>query len=181
MSLGEDSDAIDGMTRTLQIIVLALTLGLVSFLAVVLCLPTRAKRPAQGPVVLPVLTVAAFTVAVVVVPLSLVIPRLMVDAARKQIAAGKWTAKLPPGMPPPTTDAAQLAMVYQTQKIVGAALNEGAAFFALLAYVNEGNIIALVLAVLLIVGVALRFPRRDQVAAWIDNQLGQLDADRQAV
>jgi hypothetical protein len=129
-----------------------------------------------------VLTVAAFTIAVVLVPLSLVVPRLTVDAARKQIAAGKWsTGKQPPGMPPPTTDAERLAFVYQTQKIMGAAMNEGCAFFALIAYMIEGNVIALGLALLLIAGVALRFPRRDQVAAWIDDQLGRLDMDRQVV
>jgi hypothetical protein len=240
MSLAEDSGAIDRMTRTLQIIVFALTMGPVIFLGIVLFLPMTPKRPAaaaapapagvpaqlppaaQSPV-LPVLTVAAFTMVVILVPLSLVVPRLTVDAARKQIAAGKWSDdKRPPGVPPPTTDAERLAIVrlaadrarkqikqiaagkwspdklpagmsppatdaerlafvYSTQKIMGAAMNEGCAFFALIAYMIEGNAIALGLALLLIAGVALRFPRRDQVAAWIDDQLGRLDSDRQVV
>jgi hypothetical protein len=181
MSLSDDSAVIDQTTRVLQIIVFALVTGLVTFLGVVLFLHAQPK-PARNPgAVLPVITVVAFTIAVVLAPLSLIIPRLVSDAARKQIAAGKWAPGNAPAGVTATTDAGRLAVVYQTQKIIGAAMTEGPAFLALIAYMLESTSAALGLALFLIVGVALRFPQRAQVQQWIDDQLGRLDMDRQTV
>jgi hypothetical protein len=185
MSVSEDPGVIDGVTRTLQIIIFALVMGLVFFLGIVVflrlqvkpgALPAAAAAPA-----LPVITVVAFTVAATLVPLSLLLPRLVSDSACKKLAAGAWA---PPqkraGDPASTGDVASLAQIYVSQKIVGAALNEGPAFLALIAYMIEGNLAALALAVALIVGVALRFPQRAAVEQWIDDRLVRLQMDRQS-
>jgi hypothetical protein len=190
----DDSNLIAGITRTLQIIVAVLVLGLVGFLAIVLYLRVQpAPKPRAGaaaPVAtpspsqtLPVLTVAAFTFTVVLLPLSLLVPRLVVDASRKKMVEGTWTPGRQSGATPgptPASDIGKLAQVYVTQKILGAAMNEGPAFFALVAYMLEGSPIALGLSVLLIVGVGSRFPQRAQVEQWIDNQVDRLELDRQA-
>jgi hypothetical protein len=190
-----DSHRIAGTTRTLQIIVTALVLGLLSFLVTILFVrvpePPKPPAGAGGTAVaapsaiaaLPVLTVAAFTFSVVLLPLSLLVPRLVVDASRKQITRGAWTPGRQSGATPgptPATNVGKLAQVYVTQTIIGAAMNEGPAFFALIAYMLERSPIALGLFVVLLIGVALRFPRRAQVELWIDNQVDRLELDRQA-
>src|SRR5262245_34424503 len=90
MSLADDPDAIARTTRVLQIIVLAMLAGLVAFLVVISFIPIQPQEAAGGaaPAVaerLPVLTVAAFTFAVILGPLSLLVPRLLSDAMVKQI------------------------------------------------------------------------------------------------
>lgn len=209
MSYAEaEAGLIDQITRTLQIIIFAMVTGLAVFLGIVIFLgpgvagrkaPAPAPAPAPVPAaapgapaaapaapevkpMLPVLTVAAFTFAVVLVPLSLLVPRLVSESARRQIAATKGQpGKAPPGVPAPTSDAGRLLATYQIQKIIGAALNEGPAFFALIAYMMEGTAVALGLALALIVGVALRFPQRAQVTQWVDAQLERLTLDRQSL
>ena len=191
----EDASAIDRATRTLQIIVGALVMGLVVFLVITLFvhpeskpvatapagMPAQSQPEAQAPV-LPVITVAAFTVAVVCLPLALVVPRLAADSARKQIAAGKWNpAKVYGGKPLPTSDAGRLTLVYQTQKITSVAMVEGPACLALIAYMLERNTVALGLGLFLIAAVAVQFPQRARVQQGIDDQLGRLDMDRQTV
>lgn len=182
----DDASAIDRATRTLQIIVGAMVVGLVFFLVITLFIrpeskPAAAQPQVQGPV-LPVITVAAFTVAVVCLPLALVVPRLAADSARKQIAAGKWNpAKVYGGTPLPTSDAGRLTLVYQTQKITSVAMVEAPTFFALIAYMVERNTVALGLGLFLIAAVAVQFPQRARVQQWIDDQLGRLDMERQTV
>lgn len=178
--LETDGPLIDRVVRTTQIIVLAMAAGLLTFLAIVSTLDLS-ERQAPGQA-LPVITVAAFTFAAIFVPLSLVVPGLFSDAARKRIAQGKWiVGKVPPGVAAPITDAGRLALVYQTRKIIGVALTEGPAFLALIAYMLEGAPAALGLAIALIVGVAARVPQRAQVVQWIEAQLDRLALDRQAV
>jgi hypothetical protein len=53
---------------------------------------------------------------------------------------------------------------------MGAALNEGAAMLAGIAYLLERNPIALGLTVLLLLGIAARFPTLPKVEAWVENQ-----------
>ncbi len=71
-------------------------------------------------------------------------------------------------------------MVYQTQLIIASALNEGPAFFAGVAYLIGKDTIALGVGVLLIAVLASRFPTRDRVARWIDEQQEKLILDKQA-
>jgi hypothetical protein len=184
MSVSEDPGVVVTTTRRLQIIVGALLLGLVSFLVVILAVVPAPKPPAPlapgeggGPTEpLPVLTVTAYTFAVILVPLSLVVPKLLSDAQRSKIAAGNRS----PDAPGPADDVSRLALVYQARKIVGAAMTEGAAFLALVAYMIERNSVALGLSLALIVCVALRFPTRAAVASWIDGQLELIRQERQS-
>jgi hypothetical protein len=71
-------------------------------------------------------------------------------------------------------------VVYQTSLIIGAALNEGPAFFALIAYMVEGLPAILGVAAFLILGVAARFPTRARLEQWIDAQKELLIQEQQA-
>ena len=177
MSVPDDQPLIAANLRVMQIIIFAMTMGLVFFLAIVVFLSLQ--EPAAPPPQ-PLITYLALAFAATAVPASVIVPRLMVAAARKQIAKGTWIA--PSGqsiVPPPVDEAGKLVLVYQTQMIVGAALNEGAAFFALIAYLLEHSPIALGLAIVLILGVAARFPTRAKLDAWLDEQLQQVMLERQ--
>ena len=102
---------------------------------------------------------------------------------RRAIAAGTWRRQFRDAGDPQEalqTDAGKLAMVYQTQLIIGAALNEGVTFFAAIAYLIGKNPIALGLGILLVGGLIARFPTKDRVALWIDRQQEQLILDKQA-
>ncbi len=134
-------------------------------------------------------TAVAF--AAVGLPLSFLVPGWIAAQNRRSIAAGTW---LPPSRvnvnAPGTTgpfspealktDTGKLASAYLTQFIIGAAINEGLAFFASVAYLIGKNPIALALALLLVVALVARFPTRLRIASWIDRQQELLIQDRQA-
>jgi hypothetical protein len=184
----DDESMLGPSIRTMQIIIFTMTLGLVVFLVIVLFLraqpkpapPQAAAQPAQD---LPVISYAAIAFAVAAVPMSLLVPSGVVKAGRKQIAREMWTppahsaVSFPQG---PMGDTLRLAGLYQTSLIIGAALNEGPAFFALIAYFLEGLPAILGLAALLILGVAARFPTRARVEQWIDAQKELLIHEQQA-
>jgi hypothetical protein len=133
------------------------------------------------------ITWAAVAITAMMLPMSMIVPGLIASQNRRNIAAGTWkpaSGQYPPGSPfgPESlqSDAGKLAFVYQTQFIIGAALNEGPAFFVLVAYMLEKNPIALGLAILLLVALAARFPTRLRVSSWIDRQQELLTQERQA-
>lgn len=186
----EESDTLAATTRVLRIIVGVMTAGLLFFLAVATFVGAPPGRRAgapqqQRPEALPVISVIAFVGAATVVPLALVVPGIVVDSARKAIAAGTWRPAQGPTAPAPdapgATDAQKLTQVYVTRTIVGAALTEGAAFLAIMAYFLEGKPYALALAVALIAGVALWFPRPGSAEAWVEDQVERLDSQRHAM
>lgn len=197
MSTASEQDAIDKVTRTGQIIVGALIAGVVVLLAVASLIDVRPKANAPPGAVAAagadrngtgsLITYTALAFAAVLLPVSFVVPGLIAQQNRRAIAAGKW---IPPGQGGPpdrqinpealATDAGKLAVVYQVQHIIGAAMNEGVAFFAGIAYLVEKNPIALGLAVLLLGGLVVRFPTSGRVALWIDQQQQTLIQERQS-
>jgi hypothetical protein len=85
--------------------------------------------------------------------------------ARKRIArqAGESVDALIP-------EVGDLYGVYQSSRIIAAALLEGPAFFCLIAYLIEGQWISLVTAVILLIGLLLLFPSVSGVTRWIMDQ-----------
>ncbi len=172
-----DQDVLtDRTVQTLRVIVLALVSGLVLFLAVCLSIGPLGTKPAPaapGPPPLPadgklpVLTVTAFLFAATILPLSVALPGILGDSARKKLADKDAGG-----------DVAGLVAVYQAKTILAAALSEGPAFFAGTAYLIEGNRIALALAAALTLFVAVRFPVRSRFDHWLDGQLGRLRLER---
>ncbi len=184
MSDMTDPGALQPLTRTCQIIVAALIMGVVSFLAIiVLFLPAQglmvaapgggAPGPAPADSALPLITYIAVAMGLADLALSFVIPSFSVIKARREIAQ-RGASKIK------GDDTGALAQVYQTQLIIGAAMLEGGAFFAAIAYMLERNPIALGMALVLLVVLAALFPIRDRISTWLDHQLGLLREERQS-
>jgi hypothetical protein len=191
MSTANDQDMIDRFTPTCQIIVGALIAGVLFFLGIAASIDMGIRHPIQPGagagsfldafVSGPFITYTAIAFAAVLLPLSLVVPGIIAAQNRRAIATGKWAVPPLRGIEPEAlaTDTGRLVMVYQQQLIIGAAMNEGLAFFAACAYLIEKSPIALGLAILLVVGLILRFPTRRRVELWIDQQREKLILERQ--
>lgn len=196
MSDMTDPDALQPMIRTCQILVAAMIMGVMAFMAVTLVViqvanPARVlpvegaggAGPGNSP--LPLITYLAVAVGVMDLALAFVVPRMNTDRARRQMALGGPTA-ITEGVPSapkqlyPAGYTGKLAQLFQTQLIIGAALLEGGAFFAAIAYMLERSPLALVMAVVLLGTLAARFPTSDRVNAWLDRQLGLLQEERQS-
>jgi hypothetical protein len=197
MSEMNDPEVLEPITRTCQIIVGTLIAGVVFFLVIVLFVIPSGMNPAPAPAGggaalpapagpgLPIITYLAVAMGIAGLVMSFVVPSILATNARRQIAKGTWTppTSRDPSQPAqiyPAGDTGKLAVVYQTQLIIGSALCEGMAFFASIAYMLERNPIALVTAIVLIGGIIARFPTRDRVNAWLDQQQGKLQMERQA-
>ncbi len=213
MSMTNDQDVVNSMTRTIQIIAGSLIAGVVVMLGVSVAVAPIVGAPpvaggamgaGQAPVgdagqppaagsmdVGELITWIAVAFAAVTLPLSFLLPGWITNQNRRNIAAGTWVppsgvnanaSGTPAAFGPEAlqSDTGKLVSIYPTQFIVGAALNEGTAFFASLAYMIGKNPIALGLALLLLVALIARFPTRPRVAAWIDRQQELLIQDRQA-
>lgn len=193
MSLTDnDSEALEPIVRTLQVIIAALVLGLVTFGAmVVLLFPRPIVAPAaDGAAAAPfevggmqVITLAALCMGLADLVLSQIVPALATARGRSQIAREKLVTKDPAKLSPTAlaSDAGRLLAIYQSQTILGAALAEGGAFFALIAFMLERHWAALGLAVVLAVVVAYHFPTRDRLAGWLDRQLALIQEERQGI
>ncbi len=109
-------------------------------------------------------TSVAIALAAAGLTASVLASRAVVAGARRRIAKGTWSHPVSrdggPTLLPlaPPSDVIKLASVYQTQLILGAALTEVPAFFALIAYLLEGTPLALGLALTLLVGLIAQLP-----------------------
>ena len=202
-----ESELIDSTTRTCQIIGGALIMGVVSMVGVATVIdPMGGGRARAGVVdglkrdpglaqraerndVSDLLKWLAVGFTAVTLPLSFWLPRWITAQNRRSIAAGTWAPQgrinttsdpTPFGPEALKSDTGKLAVVYQTQFIIGAALNEGPAFFAVIAYMMGRNPIALGLAAVLLAAILVRFPTRVRVGDWMERQQELLEEDRLA-
>lgn len=200
MSDATDPTAVEPITRTCQIIVGALIMGVLTFLAVVLFLHVDAAGPgpdqgeqgigAVGLLLpwggsLPLMTALAVVLGIVGLVMSFTVPRVFLATTRRVIAretSPATTARKPsePAQVHPTGDTGRLLPLYPTQMIMGAAINEGMAFFASIAYMLDRHPVALGTAIVLLGGLIVRFPTVDRVNAWLDQQLALLQVERQS-
>ncbi|MDG3006052.1 hypothetical protein [Paludisphaera mucosa] len=190
MSMMNDEDAVQGATRTMQIIVAALAGGVVLFWAMVTLVLPNAGGPkppaaAAGPDILglPLLTAMAIVFGLVSVVASFLVPKVVVDGALGQIAKGMATEDSTASRPGakqvyPASEVAKLLPVYSTQLIIASALNEGAAFFAGIAYMLEHHPATIGVAGVLVALLLSRFPTTDRVQGWLEAQLERLTVKR---
>ncbi|MGE3805715.1 MAG: hypothetical protein AB7K24_13645 [Gemmataceae bacterium] len=154
--------------RTMQIIVLALALGIASFFVIATYLRTQQPAPAQGNQ-LPIISIVAGFFTVGPVAAFFLVPRLIVNSARGRLAPER---RLAPALQDQPLDwSEKLLGVYQTKLIVAAALLEGPAFFLMIAYLLEGQLWTLVLAAFLLAGVVAQFPTQPGVTSWLQEQM----------
>lgn len=179
---GELANRLKPAVRVLRIIVGAMSLGILGFACVVVTVRmARAPEPGEMQKLLTPLAIGAALVAVVA---SRVVPALVVNRSRRQIAAGKFTQSQNTSPDGPLADVAELGdtgklfSVYQTHTIVAAALLEGAAFLNLVATMLSGSVVTLAVAIMLAMLILAMFPSAQRVAGWIDEQRRLIDDEK---
>ncbi len=150
--------------RMLQMIVVAMVVGLVIFLVVAVLLSRNGGMMKPGEGETPIVTYVAVFFAITAVGVASFLPKVIVGNRLRAIA----------GMEP-GEDAEQLIAVFNSTFIIRAAVTEAPGLFLLVSYMVEGQQIALLLAIASIVLLAFMFPRRDAVAAWLDQQLRTIE------
>jgi hypothetical protein len=162
---------LQSLVRTMQIIVAALCMGVMTFAGVVVCgvIPAQQANANQN-----VLTLVALAVAVASGVMSVVLRKAVATSNRQKIAAGTWTPSNPQ-QATPSTDSGKLLMGFQTQTIIAGALLEGGCFMALVAYMIERQTVSLGAAAVLLAGLILHFPTRGRVEAWMDDELRRVN------
>lgn len=179
----EETDAVQQVVRTSQIIVGAMVAGVTFFCVFVTTVLGDAGRP--GPAAkpdilgLPLLTALCLGFGVITLVASFVVPRVMVEGGLRVIARGSSLDEMKltesgQRQVYPASDVRRLLPLFQTQLIVASALNEGGAFFGAVAYMLERQAVALAVAGTMIALILSRFPTLDRVQGWLDAQLERL-------
>jgi hypothetical protein len=119
---------------------------------------------------------ALITIAALIVP-GLIVNRLRQSVIHRDLTNWGLVKNLPNAAE--LGDVAPLAAIYQTQTIIGAALIEGAAFLAGIAYMLEQRQISLYVAGALLVLIASQFPTVSRLEGWIENELAGIQQMRQ--
>jgi hypothetical protein len=151
---------------TMRIIAGALCIGVAVFAVIVLALkPSEAEEP--------FLAFLALLVSVACVVAAALLPRMVARSGRHVSADG------PAGQPPAASrsDANQVELVtramavHQTRLIVSLAILEGAAFFNLVAYMIEGQLVSVAVAFVLWVLMLVQFPSRPRTEGWVADEV----------
>ena len=182
----EERFAIEGMLRTGRIMVAALAMGVLMFLVMAAFVLRSGRPPVAEPWGLGrFFTPFAIGFAALAVGLRLVLPRFVVGMSRKTLGSGK--SPLPKssrtggrGLTLPEGDLGLVLGLWMLKTFTGAGILEGAAFFAVIAYVFEGTMISLVVGLILVVLLLASFPTRSGIEGFLQEQMERLQADRQA-
>ena len=165
------------MIMTTRIIVFALFCGVAAFGAFVVVNGPGELPDNRQPLLTYLSVPFAFTCAM----LSVIVPRVIARLQCNAVAAGRFTAAGTSGNSiDTTTDRGKLALIYQTTTIIAGALLEAPIFFALWAYWQEGQLLALVIAIVLTVLLLMFFPVQGYVDRWIDNRLREIHDQRES-
>lgn len=170
MSVAESPTPISQLTRACQIIVGTLVAGPCLFLAVVYFLGPQGAIPGT-----PILTYTALALGAIVLVTSVLVPRLVIASGRRRIVRAKTDVS----SSKPVERDADLALIFRTQLIVGAALLEGACNFAVIVYLLERNLLAVGVTLALLIALIARFPTGSRVEQWFDAQRELILQERQ--
>jgi hypothetical protein len=178
MSSGDEVPAVK--LRAMQIITIALILGVVFFVVVALVI-TANQPPAGGPPVvgdIPIVTLLACVFFLLQAGMSFFVPTVMEQQLLRQIVTGAFppAAQVPPEG---RTDAGSLLALRQTSLIVGLALIEGACFFGGVAYIVERHYLGLLVAGLGVGLILTRFPTEASIRQWLEAKKEELARARQ--
>ena len=167
--------------RTIQIIVAALAAGVFAFIGVAIFLVSRKNVKAAVPDP-PILTYTSIGMAVAIVVSWLFVPSVVASGMKKAIIDGRSTDW---GIVKSMPNAGELgvvvplAVIYQTRTIIAAALLEGAAFFATVAYLIEHQSITLYVAIALAFLILAHIPTISRFESWLDSESTSIEQLRQ--
>jgi hypothetical protein len=185
MAEGNGNEGVARQLRTAQFVIGAMVTGLVVFLGIDVAMAWAIAPPVAGGV--PILSIVALGFTALILVLYFVIPQMIVRNGRRAILRGTFRLHRARGLfgelvGEPAAEVGnrvKLAALFQTKLIAGAALLEGAAFFWLVLYFVEQSPLSLCAAIVLIVFLALQTPTRSRLIHWIEDQLRQLESERQ--
>ncbi len=178
----QDAQRLTIHLRVMRIIIGAMLMGVVSFLAIALFLASQRPLDPNRENLITLMALGGLAFAIIA---RFVAPRLVAANLIRQIAAGTWLPQRRAGMEAEevaaelyASDAAKLLAVNQTRTLIAAALLEGASFLGCLAYMVEGSIFALAVPLVGIVLLALTIPMSDRVIAWAETQQARISEMR---
>lgn len=166
-----------GYVATLRIIVIALILGALTFVAI--AIGVRASGDGFNTDV-GFMTGMAIAVACIMLILQPLVVSQVTRSLRQQVAQGTWsTASQRAGQPQYTaTDGDRLASVYTSRTIIAVAMLEGVAFFCGTVILIEGSLFALAIAIALAFFIALRIPSTSRMQDWIETQFRRMNEEK---
>lgn len=183
----EERAALAKPVRTLQMIVIALLMGVVSFNVVVLVLRPGEAGGTRAPITPHSARVLGYAALAVGIAALLGLPplaRLLVASGRRSIARGSAPTLSVGAMRTETREPfmqsakGRLFQLYFTRTIVSAALVEGAAFVNLVACMQASWMPNLYVIVLLAVALAAQTPTMMRVETWLERQERMLEQER---
>lgn len=175
----EERSALAKPVRTLQIIVIGLLMGVMSFATLVIVLRQSADAknpPSTPPPSAQVLGYAALGVGGAALLLMPVLMNFLVGAGRRSIARGAaptvttHLSMQQESRPFMQSEKGKLFQLYLTRTIIAAALIEGAALINLVACMQIVWLPNLYLIMLLAVALAAQTPTLARVERWLDRQ-----------
>lgn len=143
--------------RLLQIITIAMTVGVVAFCGFVVFVFGALQKPAEGNL----LSLVAVGVAVVAFVTHLILPELVVGQSLKATNG----------------DVSSLCGLYLLKTIVASALLEGAAFFNLVALMIEHHWWSLVIVGGLVLWMASQIPNVVRIGHWVEAKQAEKNSD----
>jgi hypothetical protein len=165
-----DSSSLRGVLRTMQIVLLALILGICAFAAIGLVKGPMNQQPVMGADTLPAVSIVAVAMFITNTVLSFVLPGIITQSALTRLLGQLQSAADPKEIDVPRV----LINSRQTGLIVAAALLEAPAMTAIVAYLIEGHawVFGIVAAAILLM--LLQFPGEGRLRAWLDAQIQRL-------
>jgi len=150
------TDELAARVKTVQIIIGALTMGAIAFLGVAVFIQVSKPTELQGT---PMLTYVLLGAAAMTALGARTVVLTAVSGALRTRLADKPPADLRP----------EILAGWMTHKIIGAALVEGPAFLAIVAYLIEGQIVAAALGGVAIAGIAMQLPSESSARGWVED------------
>ena len=149
--------------QTTKIITVALIAGVVIFLGIATFIKSDPDPDAGMPMLTYMATGFALINLSVRAVMLTVIPKNQIQLQRQHITDSDEGRK-------------RLANIYRIRMIIGMALCEGSAFFAIIAWMMESNELALGVTGFLVTVMIMSFPFRQRVLDWIDVKIFELNA-----
>lgn len=171
MFTDEEKALLARVTKTMQIIVGALAAGIVSFFVIVLAITT--SNPPKPPDT-PMLSYMAVVAAAVACVAAMFIPGIVLRSQRQAILNRRPALETDRRGGQPVSEAERNLMPYvhgcQTALIIRSAILEGAAFFCLIAYMQEGLNWGVICAFVLLLIILAGMPTRSRVEETIERE-----------
>jgi hypothetical protein len=161
--------------RLLQFMVAAMITGAVVFAVIAVVVGLQRGGDPDVPMGTPFLSYIALAFFVIELAAWAVFPRRLADRGVAAIAAGTWTPGPESNPADYAGDDAKLLAVLQTKTLAASALMEGAAFLGCIAYLVEGQAIALAATAGAVLVMAATFPTLGRLRGWLETQRARVE------